>query len=85
MGLFTIGYQANNWVYQTEILSQRLRQKGSSLATGTWRLFIVHRGQLNDGAVPATNWICNYAVVQVTPPGLQNIGYKWVSRTARPR
>lgn len=24
----------------------------------------------------AANWICNYAVVQFTPPAIQNIGYK---------
>ena len=24
----------------------------------------------------ASNWICNYAVVQFTPPAIQNIGYK---------
>jgi len=27
----------------------------------------------------ATNWICNYAVVQATLPGIQNLGYKfWI-------
>ena len=27
----------------------------------------------------ATNWICNYAVVQVTLPGIDNLGYKfWI-------
>lgn len=27
----------------------------------------------------STNWICNYAVVQATLPGIQNLGYKfWI-------
>jgi hypothetical protein len=27
----------------------------------------------------ATNWICNYAVVQATLPGIANLGYKfWI-------
>jgi hypothetical protein len=27
----------------------------------------------------ATNWICNYAVVQATLPGIENLGYKfWI-------
>lgn len=27
----------------------------------------------------ASNWICNYAVVQATLPGVQNLGYKfWI-------
>lgn len=27
----------------------------------------------------ATNWICNYAVVQATLPGVKNLGYKfWI-------
>jgi hypothetical protein len=27
----------------------------------------------------STNWICNYAVVQATLPGIENLGYKfWV-------
>lgn len=27
----------------------------------------------------ATNWICNYAVVQATLPGIQSLGYKfWI-------
>jgi hypothetical protein len=27
----------------------------------------------------ATNWICNYMVAQVTPPGIANLGYKfWI-------
>lgn len=36
----------------------------------------------------ATNWICNYAVVQATLPGIENLGYKfwiiWVSTTPLP-
>ena len=58
MGLFTIGFQAVVWVYPSEILPMRLRQKGSSIST-------------------ACNWITNYAIVQVAPIGVQNIGYKF--------
>lgn len=54
---FTIGFQATVWVYPSEVLPIRIRQRGSSLST-------------------AANWICNYAVVQFTPPALDNIGYK---------
>lgn len=57
-GAFTIGFQATVWVYPSEILPLRLRQKGSAIST-------------------ATNWIINYVVVQVTPPGINNIGWKF--------
>lgn len=33
MGLFTTGFQAVVWVYPSEILSLRLRQKGSAIST----------------------------------------------------
>jgi hypothetical protein len=57
MGLFTTGFQAVVWVYPSEILSLRLRQKGSAVAT-------------------AVNWICNFAIVEMTPSALEAIGYK---------
>lgn len=56
-GAFTIGFQATVWVYPSEILPLRLRQKGSSIST-------------------ASNWICNYIVVQITPPAIQHIGWR---------
>ena len=56
-GAFTIGFQATVWVYPSEILPLRLRQKGSSIST-------------------ASNWICNFLVVQITPPAISNIGYR---------
>ncbi|RMZ84438.1 hypothetical protein DV738_g831, partial [Chaetothyriales sp. CBS 135597] len=56
-GAFTIGFQATVWVYPSEILPLRLRQRGSSVST-------------------ASNWICNYLIVQITPPAIQNIGWK---------
>ncbi|KAK4687552.1 hypothetical protein P7C73_g2562, partial [Tremellales sp. Uapishka_1] len=58
LGCFTTGFQAVVWVYPSEILPLRLRQKGSSLST-------------------ACNWIINYAVVQITPIAVKNIGYKY--------
>ena len=56
-GAFTIGFQATVWVYPSEILPLRLRQKGSSIST-------------------ASNWICNYIIVQITPPAIQHIGWR---------
>ncbi|KAE9377523.1 sugar transporter-like protein [Stipitochalara longipes BDJ] len=53
-GAFTIGFQATVWVYPSEILPLRLRQRGSGVS----------------------NWIFNYMIVQITPPALNNIGYK---------
>jgi hypothetical protein len=47
-GAFTIGFQATVWVYPSEILPLRLRQRGSSVST-------------------ASNWICNFLIVQITP------------------
>jgi MFS family permease len=47
-GAFTIGFQATVWVYPSEILPLRLRQRGSSVST-------------------ASNWICNFLFVQITP------------------
>ncbi|KAK8844532.1 hypothetical protein IAR55_006379 [Kwoniella newhampshirensis] len=58
IALFTIGFQAVVWVYPSEILPLRLRQKGSAIST-------------------ACNWITNYAIVQMTPAALDNIGYKF--------
>lgn len=58
MGLFTTGFQAVVWVYPSEILSLRLRQKGSAIST-------------------ASNWICNFLIVEVTPLAITNIGYKY--------
>ena len=56
-GFFTIGFQATVWVYPSEILPLKLRQKGSSIST-------------------AANWICNYVIVQITPPAIDNIGWR---------
>ncbi|KAK4688961.1 hypothetical protein P7C73_g1147, partial [Tremellales sp. Uapishka_1] len=58
LGLFTVGFQAVVWVYPSEILPLRLRQRGSAIST-------------------FCNWITNFAVVEMTPPALQNIGYKF--------
>lgn len=33
-GAFTIGFQATVWVYPSEVLPLRLRQRGSSISTG---------------------------------------------------
>ncbi|KAL1296799.1 hypothetical protein AAFC00_004428 [Neodothiora populina] len=38
-GAFTIGFQATVWVYPTEILPMKLRQRGSSLSTGANWIF----------------------------------------------
>ncbi|KAK5119251.1 hypothetical protein LTR85_007865 [Meristemomyces frigidus] len=56
-GAFTIGFQAVVWVYPSEVLPLKLRQRGSSIST-------------------ACNWICNFLIVYITPPAIQNIGYK---------
>ncbi|SMQ52101.1 unnamed protein product [Zymoseptoria tritici ST99CH_3D7] len=56
-GAFTIGFQATVWVYPSEILPLKLRQKGSSIST-------------------ACNWICNFAIVYITPPAIRNIKYR---------
>lgn len=56
-GAFTIGFQATVWVYPSEILPLRLRQRGSAIST-------------------AGNWICNFAIVQFTPPAISNIGWR---------
>lgn len=56
-GAFTIGFQATVWVYPSEILPLRLRQRGSSIST-------------------ASNWICNFIIVQITPPAISNVGWR---------
>jgi hypothetical protein len=56
-GAFTIGFQATVWVYPSEILPLRLRQKGSSIST-------------------ASNWICNFLIVMITPDAVANIGWR---------
>jgi hypothetical protein len=57
LGAFAIGFQSTVWVYPSEILPLKLRQKGSSVST-------------------ASNWIFNYMVVQITPPAINNIGWR---------
>ncbi|KAK9357662.1 general substrate transporter [Lipomyces starkeyi] len=57
LGAFSVGFQSTVWVYPSEILPLRFRQRGSSIST-------------------ASNWIFNYMVVQITPPSIQNIGWK---------
>ena len=56
-GAFTIGFQATVWVYPSEILPLRLRQKGSAIST-------------------ASNWICNFLIVMITPVAINNIGWR---------
>ena len=56
-GAFTVGFQATVWVYPSEVLPLRLRQKGSSIST-------------------AANWICNFLIVQITPPAIENVGWR---------
>ncbi|KAF2487384.1 general substrate transporter [Neohortaea acidophila] len=56
-GAFTIGFQAVVWVYPSEVLPLKIRQRGSSIST-------------------ASNWIMNFLIVYITPPAIQNIGYK---------
>ena len=56
-GAFTIGFQATVWVYPSEILPLRLRQKGSAIST-------------------ASNWICNFMIVMITPLAINNIGWR---------
>ncbi|GAB7324710.1 hypothetical protein MBLNU13_g08573t1 [Cladosporium sp. NU13] len=56
-GAFTIGFQATVWVYPSEILPLKARQKGSSIST-------------------ASNWICNFIIVYITPPAIRNIGWR---------
>lgn len=38
-GAFTIGFQATVWVYPSEILPLRLRQRGSSISTASNWIF----------------------------------------------
>lgn len=56
-GAFTIGFQATVWVYPSEILPLKLRQRGSSIST-------------------CANWVCNFAIVYITPPAIRNLGWK---------
>ena len=56
-GAFTVGFQATVWVYPSELLPLRLRQRGSAIST-------------------ASNWIMNFLIVLITPPAIQNIGYR---------
>ena len=56
-GAFTVGVQATVWVYPSEVLPLRLRQKGSSVST-------------------AANCICNFLIAQITPPAIENVGWR---------
>ncbi|KAL2108180.1 hypothetical protein VUR80DRAFT_4146 [Thermomyces stellatus] len=55
-GAFTIGFQATVWVYPSEVLPLRLRQRGSSLSTAAnwmWNYFVV---QLTPISIENIGW-----------------------------
>ena len=55
-GAFTIGFQATVWVYPSEILPLRLRQRGSSISTAAnwiWSFLVV---QITPPAIANIGW-----------------------------
>lgn len=54
---FTWGWMSNMWVYPSEILPLRIRQRGSAISV----IF---------------QWLITFLVVEITPVGIQNIGWK---------
>ena len=73
-GAFTIGFQATVWVYPSEILPLKLRQRGSSISTACNWIFVSHNHMLIVNH--ATNLKQNFMIVYITPPAIRNIGYR---------
>lgn len=55
-GAFTIGFQATVWVYPTEILPLRLRQKGSSISTASNWIMNYMIVQITPPAISNIGW-----------------------------
>lgn len=55
-GAFTVGFQATVWVYPTEILPLRLRQRGSSISTACNWIFNYMIAQVTPIAISNIGW-----------------------------
>ena len=55
-GAFTIGFQATVWVYPSEILPLRLRQRGSSVSTASNWIFNYLVVQITPPAITNIGW-----------------------------
>ncbi|KAL0258638.1 hypothetical protein SLS55_006135 [Diplodia seriata] len=62
---FGIGWQGVPWLYPTEVNSLSMRTKGAALGTAT--NFRANR----------TQWIFNFMVVEITPPGISSLGWQF--------
>ena len=78
-GAFTIGFQATVWVYpyvQPTATPNQADVPRLTILLYSTEILPLRLRQRGSSISTAANWICNYAVVQFTPPAIQNIGYK---------
>lgn len=81
-GAFGIGMLGVPWLYPTEINSLPMRTKGAAAATATdW--YVIAKSTYLVGYFLTKYRITNFIVVEVTPIGIQSIGWKfWIVWTA---
>lgn len=79
-GAFTIGFQATVWVYPSEILPLKLRQRGSSISTACNWIFVSVMHIIFFvyalGLLSVLTVLQNFMIVYITPPAIRNIGYR---------
>ncbi|KAL1619685.1 hypothetical protein SLS54_006622 [Diplodia seriata] len=62
---FGIGWQGVPWLYPTEVNSLSMRTKGAALGTAT------------NVRTNREQWIFNFMVVEITPPGISSLGWQF--------
>ena len=74
---FGLGMLGIPWLYPTEINSLPMRTKASAIATVSKLTGITHRLRLWLTLDQATDWLTTFIVVEITPIGLQTLGWKF--------
>ncbi len=71
-----MGFQSSPWIHGIKVTPLKLRHFAGGIASASG---IYYPGASDRGLM--TNfplaWIWNYAVVQITQPGIESIGYKY--------
>lgn len=73
-GAFTIGFQATVWV--SFVLESVLLPANQNHKVYPSEILPLRLRQRGSSISTASNWICNYLIVQITPPAISNIGWR---------
>ncbi|KAF1827897.1 general substrate transporter [Dissoconium aciculare CBS 342.82] len=69
---FGIGFQGVPWLYPAEINGLAMRNKGAALDIKNLPANISLLSPRT-----ATNWLCNFIVVEITPTGIETLGWRF--------